>query len=195
MTSIKETIRKINAGILNEDADAKAILFITFSEGIEQQTTIANLALMYGQAGENTMIIDTDFSRETFPTAFNLKSNYGLSDYLDNWRIPVKDIVLNPGDNVDLISSGKMDVNDTKYLVGDLRFESLVSTLKEDYDRILINARNMPDSKSLDNLLRLTDGVILVPVIGKTSKHEIYSVIRTVNKNGVKILGYVNAKR
>jgi len=58
MDDIKNAIRKVNGHVMSNQ---KVIEFITPYGNGEQEILIANLSLMYSQAGERVVILDTKF--------------------------------------------------------------------------------------------------------------------------------------
>ncbi|MBS0953582.1 hypothetical protein [Lactiplantibacillus plantarum] len=196
MNNIKKTIRQINAQLPDEDNSSKVIGFVTPGSRSAQQTIVANLAIMYGQAGDATLIIDTDFGSTVFSETFNLNNKIGVSDFLNNRSVNVENIISQiPSQNVSLISSGTLKKNETSYLLGDPRFNVLVNELIDKYDKILINTSVMTKYDSIANELKMVDGVILVVNSEETKKKQMFKLMQSLHKQQVKVLGYINAKR
>lgn len=83
MNEIKQIIRRINMNISNSKDSINVLSFVTDTEENIEKTLIVNMAMMYGFAGKNTLILDTDFGNTAIANTFHLSSNIGLSDYLD----------------------------------------------------------------------------------------------------------------
>ncbi|MBO9166194.1 tyrosine-protein kinase family protein [Lactiplantibacillus pentosus] len=194
-THIKNVVRQINQNI-SEQLDSKHVIsFITPGGLVGQQTLIANLALMYGTADKKTLIIDTDFSRDIFPSVFNLSAKYGLADYIGKPSMALSDVIQDlPGRNVSFISSGNTSGDDVKYLLGDPRFSELIEHVKTQYTYVLINTPTfVGDIGFLDSICNLSEGIILVLQLRKVPKKSVYKLMETVKRNSnQKILGYVN---
>lgn len=106
MDDIKNAIRKVNGHVMSNQ---KVIEFITPYGNGEQEILIANLSLMYSQAGERVVILDTKFNSTAFSSTFNVTTQYGLSDFLSHTRIGISNIIESvPNQNIDLISAGKI---------------------------------------------------------------------------------------
>lgn len=195
MNNIRESIRQINIG-LSQEKSQKIITFLTMDNSLVQSTVIANLSIMYGQAEERTIIIDTDFASDNFASAFGVTVKEGLSDYLNDKNINIGQIVNDiPGQTLSLITSGALPNDETKYLLGDPRFNNLIKQLSVKYDRILINTSVFTNYASIKNVLELTDGVILTVGLYTTQKRRAEALIGMLKKNRINILGYINTKR
>jgi len=78
--------------------------------------------------------------------------------------------------------------------MGDPRFLKIMSGLKRDYDRILVNTSENIGS-DLDSISSIADGVIIVVDVKETKKRTVLHLVNTLEKRKVKILGYISAKR
>ncbi|MCT3233372.1 tyrosine-protein kinase family protein [Lactiplantibacillus plantarum] len=195
MVSMRETLRQINSG-LEINGNSSVIGFVTSNDSFSQPTLVANLAMMYMQAGDKTLIIDTNFGSDALLKAFKVQSKFGLSDYLDKGNTQLDSIINKvSGDNLSFISPGTLDRADTKYLIEDPRFNVLFDAIKEKYNRILINTTPFKEDYDETSVFSLCDGVILVNDLKHTRKKDVVQIIKTMGRLKVKILGYVNAKK
>ncbi|WP_338210106.1 tyrosine-protein kinase family protein [Lactiplantibacillus paraxiangfangensis] len=193
---IKETIRRIN-GSLAAIEDRKGIItFANLSGSLVQRTIVANLAIMYGRANMKVLIVDTDFKQNSFLEVFHINNSLGLSDYLNDSTIKTSEItneVLNQ--NVAVISSGSLDLDDTHYLLDDPRFELLIGKSSNNYDLILINTATVKKYDEFKNVCKRSDGIILVTEPKTTHKRALFSFFRQLMHDEVRVLGYINAKK
>jgi len=195
MVSMRETLRQINSG-LSIDRDSSVIGFVTSNDSYSQPTLVANLAMMYKEAGDKTLIIDANFGSESLSDVFKIKNQLGLSDFLDNGNTEMNSIINKvSGENLSFISPGTLDREDTKYLIEDPRFNVLFDLVKDEYKRILINTAPIRESYDETSVFSMCDGVILVTDLRHTRKKDVVRIIKTMGRLKVKILGYVNAKK
>jgi len=196
MNKIKEAIRQINIGISNSNTPINVLAYISDDNTNAQQTILANMAIMYGHAEENTVIVDTDFSSAVLSSTFGLTSGYGLSDYLENKSISESQIInkIN-GQKVSVITSGKIEEGDTDYLIGDPRFNFLINYLVERFDKVLVNTPLFEKIDSMDNLVKVSDGFVLVTTPDILKKKQLYHVMKELKANHAKILGYINVEK
>jgi len=196
MNNIKNGIRKINAGILKKQEKENVITFISVGSTRAQQIIIVNMALMYGQANEKTVIIDSDFGSDSLVETFGLKDKKGLSDYLNDRSIDLDSITNEiSGQNTSVIAPGTLDVSETKYLIGDPRFKLLINELSLNYGKILINTPAFERIDTLSNYIFVSDGIILITDSKATSKKKVYKTIKTLRMNDATLLGYVDVKK
>ena len=78
---------------------------VTSSTTGEGKTYISeNLAIAYAVSNKKTLVIGADLRRPRLYKDFNKYSKYGISNYLENSKIKIEDIILKSEDkNLDLI--------------------------------------------------------------------------------------------
>lgn len=195
MNAIKKLIRRVNVEI-SKDEDNKVVSFLTLNGTIPQYTLIANLALMYGRAGERTVIIDTDFKNNAFVETFGLKNKIGLSNYLEKKNNALDDVLFDiQGQDVSIISAGSLNLEDDQYLLGEPRFYDLIKKLSLKYDHVLINTAAVRRYDDISGIVNESNAVILTTVINLDRKIKVGKLIGKLKKDKVKILGYLNAER
>lgn len=199
MSSIKEITRKINTEFVNKSLNSKIILFVTPSDAKAQATLIANLALMYGQASEKTLILDADFSHDIFSEAFGIRPKKGLSDFINDGVVQVNQVINSlPGQHVSFVSSGNLKEADTKYLMGDPRFKGLLKVVNEEFEHILINAPIFnKNADTIKSIINVSDGVVIVAELNKTTKKRMFNMVSSLKAilGSTSILGYINSER
>lgn len=196
MSNIKEAIRQINGSLPSESNGSKVILFKTLTKTNSEQTVIANLALMYARAGEKVLILDTDFSSKVFNQAFGLKSQLGLSDYLSGGSSNVANIIQAvSGENISIVCSGTLPLEDTAYLLGDPKMMNFMEKINNKYDRILISTAVFESKSNDEYLLKYADGVVIVQDLKAIKKMQMLSMLDMLDKSNVKVLGYISAKK
>lgn len=196
MNEIKQIIRRINMNISNSKDSINVLSFVTDTEENIEKTLIVNMAMMYGFAGKNTLILDTDFGNTAIANTFHLSSNIGLSDYLDGKVTELSKIenrIANK--NISIIAAGSLPKKETSYLIGNPRFDELLMRLREQYENILIVTPRYQSKDMMETVLRKSDGTVLVASTGKSSKKEMYQLIKSVAQTGTELLGYIAVKR
>ncbi|MDN6704363.1 MAG: AAA family ATPase, partial [Lactiplantibacillus plantarum] len=177
MNGVKKAIRQINLSLGNKQN--KILAFTTSESIIAQRTIVANLGMMYARANKRTIILDTDFTTEIFLKTFNLSKGQGLSNYIDDNSVDLKEIIRKVSvPNLSVISSGTLSLDDTQYLIGDSRFCTLLERVSQDYDRVLINIMMSPDSVTLSRITESADGTIMIVNPKQTRKKKIYQMMR-----------------
>lgn len=195
MNGIKEAMRQINMNLTMNKLDTKVYSFLTSDENNIQPTVIANLAMMYAQAGEKVLIVDTNFRKDVFSDAFKLSNTCGLSDYLSDSNVSSNDIVRNIYQKeLYIVTSGRVLNEQTDFLLGDPRFSELIKKSKNNYDKVFINtpiySKNDNDWRSI---VDQSDGIIIVTNIKQTKKRATFEIVNYCRNSGVNILGYISA--
>lgn len=196
MNNIKEIIRRINLELANPSNDIKVMTLVTPTSAVPQKTLVANLGIMYSRANEKVVIIDTDFQNQSMIDAFGIEPKFGLSEFLDNKSLKKEQVISHvEGQSLDVISSGNVEKKDTKYLIGDPRFNALIDVLVGEYDRIIINTPLFKEMDSVNNIIHVSDGVVLIVEDNKVKKNHFYGIIRSLKHNKANILGYIMVEK
>lgn len=196
MNEIKQIIRRINMNVSSSKQNIKVLSFVTDMEENIEKTLIVNMAMMYGFAGKKTLILDTDFGNEAIAHTFHIDSKNGLSDYLEGKVTELSKIENQiQNKNISIIAAGSLAKAETDYLIGDPRFEELLTKLRSEYDTILIVTPRFQSQAVMENILHKSDGAILVASTGKSTKRKMYKLIKSVSQSDTELLGYVAVKR
>ena len=115
-------------------------IMVTSSTSGEGKTYISeNLAIAYAVSNKRTIVIGADLRRPRLYKDFNKHAKYGISNYLENSKIKIEDIILKSEDkNLDLIYSGYKPERPAELFASD-RFLELIDKLKLLYDIIIID--------------------------------------------------------
>lgn len=137
----------------------------------------ANLAVLFAQLGQNTLLIDANMRAPVQQNLFRTTNKIGLSDVLVK-RAGLEAIqAVSKIENLSLLSSGTIPPNPLD-LLGHSRFDNLVGVLEKKYDIILIDTPAILENSDAQAMVAVTKGVLLV-----------------VNKNGAKIADVELAKQ
>lgn len=137
----------------------------------------ANLAVLFAQLGQKTLLIDANMRQPALHELFRTANRVGLSDVL------VKragfDVIQSVSkiDNLSLLLSGTIPPNPLE-LLGHSKFDALIHTLEKSYEIIIVDTPAMLSSSDAQVMAAVTKGVLLV-----------------VNKNDAKIADVELAKQ
>jgi len=170
----------------------KSIIVTSGGPGEGKTTIASNLAAILSHSGKKVILIDADLRRPRVHTYTGVSNNAGLSDLLiaDNFDLVDEYVqILENSPDLRILPSGGLPANPTD-LLGSEKMKSLLQTLSDSYDYIVIDAPPMLVSDP-QVLLGLVDGVLLVVVPGKTRKDVLRAVNDQVRHTGVRLLGIV----
>ena len=165
------------------------VLLVTSSvPGEGKTTTSTNLAEAFGQM-EKTLLIDADMRRPTVAKKLALTGNgLGLSsavaypDTLEECIHHVEEL------GIDVMSSGPVPPNPLE-LLASKNFRHLLDTLKERYQRIIIDSAPMHAVSDALYLSTLTDGVVYVVKADSTKDKLVKSGVDRLSDSNARVLG------
>ncbi|KAF2955572.1 polysaccharide biosynthesis tyrosine autokinase [Marinitoga sp. 38H-ov] len=185
--SIKLTATNINYAITPEPK----VIALTSSGPSEGKTvSSANLAISYAQNGLKTLLIDIDMRKPRVEKALGLERfNVGVVNHILK-DVPIERITQNYIENLDVIPVGPIPPNPTSLLTSK-KFKELMETLKERYDKIIIDLP--PILAAADALIvsKYSDGLILVVRAGKTQKHSLKVALENIATSDNNLLGLI----
>ncbi|MCF8037810.1 MAG: polysaccharide biosynthesis tyrosine autokinase [Desulfohalobiaceae bacterium] len=185
-----EAFRSLRTNVLFSSADqTPRVLLISSSLPEEGKTSTAvNLATAMAQAGSKTVLLGCDMRKPTVHKVFGFSREEGLSNCLTG-SLEVGQACLPTGvDNLDLIPSGPIPPNPSE-LLGSQGMSGLLETLKENYERIVIDSPPLTAVTDASLLAQKADGVILVVRAFVTSKQAVKAGLEQLRNVGAKILG------
>jgi len=175
-----------NLSQLMKTKNFKTFLFTSSDKQEGKSTTITNIAMSMAQLGKKTILIGANMRRPSAFRTFGLSREPGLSDILMGnikWQEAIKtssDILIGgydidnllqmPGlDNFHIITAGR-SVDNVSELLSSKAFDHLLSDLKNNFDIVFVDCSPVmavPDAVTMSDRV---DGVVLVYMVGKTSK-------------------------
>jgi len=138
------------------------VIGITSSRESEGKTYCSvNLAAAMAHSGRKTILVDTDMRKPQVASYFQIRNKKGLSNFLIG-DCTVKDIIHNTDNKgFDVIVSGPIPPNPID-LIGNPKMEELMSTLKQNYNTIIIDSPPMGYVSEYIILMRYTDANLYI---------------------------------
>lgn len=147
-----------------------------------------SLAMM--KANHSVLLVDMDLRRPSISKCLNLKSEYGLNDYLED-GVPLDKILVNPGIGRFVILPGNKPIKNSSEILSSARLEHLVHDFKARYPSRLV-VFDLPPLLASDDVLVFmpyVDAVLLVIEEGKTVTEDIKRAIQILGPE--KLIGTV----
>ncbi len=142
-------------------AENKSLVLTAPRSGQGTSYTAANLAVLFAQLGQRTLLIDADMRSPAQHELFRIQNRLGLSDLLAK-RVdldviqPVSKIA-----NLSLLTSGTIPPNPLE-LLGHSRFEVLIQKLEEQYEVLVIDTPAMLENSDAQAMSAVTKGALLI---------------------------------
>jgi capsular exopolysaccharide synthesis family protein len=167
------------------------VTMITSSMPKEGKTVVSsNLAISFGQTGSRTLLIDTDLRRGRMHRIFGLRKSPGLSDYLLG-KTPLSETIRPSGkENLSIISAGQHVETGTE-LLGSDKFHQLMTHLRSQYDRIIMDTPPVLGLSETSVLQSQVDGVLFVIWSGRTPIRNMKIAIDILSANHANFYGFI----
>ncbi len=189
---ISEQYRTIrtNVQFSDVDKDIKSLLITSSEPEAGKSMTAANLAIVYGQQGIKTLLIDADMRKPTMHYTFRLENLTGLSNALvDNTSFETV-AISSDVENLDIIPSGPIPPNPSELLASN-RFKELYEEAYEVYDMIIVDTPPIIAVTDAQIVANMLDGVIIVARSGQTEVEHLKQSVQLIEKVQGNLLGTV----
>ncbi|MEI6896517.1 MAG: polysaccharide biosynthesis tyrosine autokinase [Psychromonas sp.] len=187
-----EAIRTLRTGfVLSHLENEHKVVMVTSSIPGEGKTTISlNIAFAMAQV-EKTILIEADMRRPSFTRLFNLPAyQVGLSNLISG-NETLKDVIIHDEKSgLDVLPAGFIPANPLE-LLSHAKFDALMTVLKNQYERIIIDS---PPTLAVSDalvLVKQTDSVIYVVRSESTKQAVIKKGLSRLVEIGAKIDGIV----
>ncbi|MFJ2550892.1 polysaccharide biosynthesis tyrosine autokinase [Microbacterium sp. NPDC087591] len=181
---------RTNLQFLDVDADSRTFVVSSSGPGEGKSTTTANLAIALAETGARVALIDGDLRLPRIADYMAMEGGVGLTNVLIG-QVPLSEALRKWGTHeLYVLPSGPVPPNPSE-LLGSAAMDTVLSTLDEYFDYILIDAPPLLLVTDAAVIGKKTRGIILAAASGKTRKPELQGAIRTLETAGVDLLGVV----
>jgi capsular exopolysaccharide synthesis family protein len=153
-------------------------------------TTTINTAIALSQTGARVLIIEADLRKPRIHRIFEQENGMGLSNFLSGNAELDSIIRKTEIPNLFYILSGPLPPNPSE-LLGSSLFKSMVESLGERFDHIVIDAPPILGFADSTVLSTSVDGTILVVQAGKTPRETLLRAKDVLSQVNARILGVV----
>jgi capsular exopolysaccharide synthesis family protein len=140
-SSHAEAYRVLRTNILfsRKDDNLNTLVVVSAGMGEGKSTTVLNLATVFAQAGQRTLVVDSDLRRPTLHKLLRLNNDSGLINYLLKQSTLDQVAQKTSVPMLDFMASGKLPGRQINIL-GSEPMRNLISELKQRYDFILFDS-------------------------------------------------------
>ena len=167
------------------------IIGVTSSmRGEGKSTTAVNLSYVLAEKGSKVLLIDGDLRIPSIAKKMGIDSSMGLTNILMGKGAQISNFQSSLLNNWYILPSGEIPPNPSE-LLGSDRMESVLSSLRENFDYIVIDlppVNIVSDALSISNFIT---GMIVVIREDYTEKKDLERCFRLLNLSNVNILGCV----
>ncbi len=186
-----EAYKTLRTNLLFCGTDITTLLITSAQENEGKSTVTSELAKSLADAGKRTLMIDADMRKSIFLSKTTRTPDFqGLSEYLSG-QAEIANVLYNTQNPYfDVIFSGHFPPNPVE-LLSSKRFTALLTTVKQQYDYVLIDTPPLGTVIDAAVAAAVCDAAMIVISTGKTSSSEAVSVKSQLTKSGCKILGVI----
>jgi len=151
----------------------------------------ANLAVVFSQLGERTLLIDANLRCPQQHEIFNLKNKQGLSDVLAD-RANIFEVISRIDSFVDLsvLPAGTLPPNPLE-LLNRLSFDKLSNQLANQFDVILYDTLAFSSGSDALAVASQTEGVLIVVQKNNTRLADINNMNELLKYSGIEVVGSI----
>lgn len=181
---------RTNLQFVNVEGGPRSFVVSSAGPGEGKSTTTANLAISLAETGASVALIDGDLRQPKIADYLAIEGGVGLTDVLIG-RAELADVLQKWGrGRLYVLPSGRIPPNPSE-LLGSAAMATLLNTLTEQVDYVLIDAPPLLLVTDAAVVSKLAGGAILVAASGSTKKHELAGAVRALEAIGSRLLGVV----
>ena len=196
-SSASEAYREIRTNLFFSafSHDTKALVVSSALPREGKTTTASNLAAVIAMGNKKVLLIDADLRRPMVHVLAGLDANPGLTNYLSGQMALdecIRSVRLDQEGSLslDVMTAGPVPSNPAELLDSDLLTDMLKS-LREKYDRIVIDSPPVLIGADASILTVRADAVLMVAKAGETNRSALRRAAEQLAKVGGNVLGGV----
>jgi len=193
---IAEALRGMRTSILlSSPGSPPKVIMITSTRPAEGKSSVATLmAITFALNGSRVLLIDADLRRPAVHLRFRMAKGQGLSSVLSG-KTTYQEAIVEWSElpNLKVLPSGPVPPLPSE-LLGSKQMEDLLTSLRAEYDFILIDTPPVLAVTDASILGRWTDAAILIIRYGGAQRHVVRRSVDLLERSGTHLLGVaVNA--
>ena len=136
-----EAYRVLRTNLLFSRKDDKlnTVAVVSAGAGEGKSTTVFNLASVFAQSGQRTLVVDSDLRRPTLHKLLHVTNNLGLTNYLLKQNTLEEVIQTTSLPTLDFLASGKLP-SSSLGILSSAQMRDLISELKQRYDFVFFDS-------------------------------------------------------
>lgn len=190
-STVSEQYRKLRTNIdfSNIDKDIKVISLTSTYPGEGKTVTCLNLATVYAQTKQKTLLVDLDLRKPKMHRAFELPNKGGVSGFVTNEH-SITEEIQTVNENLDILVAGEKVPFPAEVLVSK-KIASMFDELRNMYDKIIIDCPPMTAVADATIISNYSDGTIYVIASRNTNRDVAKGCLKDLAFNGANVLGGV----
>jgi capsular exopolysaccharide synthesis family protein len=190
-STVSEQYRKLRTNIdfSNLDASLQVINLTSTYPGEGKTVTCLNLATVYAQSDQKTLLIDLDLRKPKMHRAFELPNKGGVSAFITNGE-PIAASIQTIGPKLDILVAGEKLPFPAEVL-GSNKIKSMFAELRKLYDKIIIDCPPMTAVADATIISNYCDATLYVIASRNTNRDIAKGALKDLKENGANVIGAV----
>jgi capsular exopolysaccharide synthesis family protein len=169
----------------------RVIVVTSPAVGDGKTSTLANLGVVFAQAGERVLLVSCDLRRPKIGEFFGIDEQAGLTSILLGEHTLEQVLVPAPGvDRLTLLPAGPIPPNPAEVLNGD-QARAIFGRLREQFDLVLIDSPPVLPVTDAAILSQYADATLMLAAADQTRRADLHRAAEKLDQVGATILGIV----
>lgn len=191
--SVVRAFREIRTKIVQKSQGQNCVIMVTsVAGGGGSSFATFNLGVAFALDDSKTaLLLDCNFRNPALHRLFPAKNYLGLTDYLENPKMDIADVIHPVGiKRLRIIPSGAQREISAEYFTS-IKMRRMIESIKQRYREryIILDAPPVTESADMQILSELCDYVILVVPYGKVTDSQVVSCVKSIPEK--KLLGII----
>lgn len=170
---------------------AKTLAIVSPDKGEGRSFTAANLAVVFSQLGEHTLLIDADMRQPSQHELFRLPNQYGLSSVLsERCRFDQAVVRIDALRALSVLPAGPTPPNPQE-LLGRVTFSTLISQVQSQFDVIVIDTPASANNADAQTVVARCKGALIVARKDVSLGRSMKRMAQSLQQVGGRIVGSV----
>ncbi len=175
---------------LDKETASNALAIVSAGRGEGRSRLAANLAIVFSQLGEHTLLVDADLRNPRQHTLFGLDNHEGLSQLLAERAVESSLSKVPKFRDLTVLTAGPMPPNPQE-LICCSTFQSLMQQWTQQYDAVLIDTPAMAETIDAQSIAGRTQGALLVTRKDHTRLEDLATLQEMLTAADAKLVGAV----
>jgi capsular exopolysaccharide synthesis family protein len=188
-----ESYRSLRTSLqfVRQEQQLRSLVVTSPGVGDGKTSTLANLGVVFAQAGERVLLVSCDLRRPRIGAFFELDEQEGLTCVLAGQRTLEEVLVPVPGvDRLSLLPAGPVPPNPAE-LLNSASAQKIFARLRDDFDLVLIDSPPVLPVTDAAILSQHADATLMLAAAGQTRRGDLHRAVEKLDQVGATILGIV----
>ena len=174
-----------------QEQQLRSLVVTSPGVGDGKTSTLANLGVVFAQAGERVVLVSCDLRRPRIGEFFGVSEEAGLTCVLAGQRTLEEVLVPVPGfDRLSLLPAGPVPPNPAE-LLNSAAARAIFTRLRDDFDLVLIDSPPVLPVTDAAILSQHADATLMLAAAGQTRRGDLHRAVEKLDQVGATIVGIV----